>query len=94
MNRFRPNLVVAGCDAFDEDRWRQIRIGGMTFDVAKPCSRCVMPSIDQGTGQRDPQINRVLASYRRKDGQVYFGQNLLYAAGGTVTVGDSVEVLA
>ncbi len=94
MNRFRPNLVVSGCDAFDEDRWQQIRIGGLVFDVAKPCSRCVMPSIDQATGQRDPQINRVLASYRRLDGQVYFGQNLLYAGGGTVTVGDSVEVLA
>ena len=94
MNRFRPNLVVTGCEAFDEDRWQRLRIGSLEFDVAKPCSRCVMPSIDQATGQRDPQINRVLARYRRREGQVYFGQNLLYPEAGTVSVGDSVEVLA
>jgi uncharacterized protein YcbX len=94
MNRFRPNLVVSGCAAFDEDRWQRIRIGSLVFDVAKPCSRCVMPSIDQATGQRDPQINRVLASYRRRDGQVYFGQNLLYPEPGALSLGDTVEVLA
>ena len=94
MNRFRPNLVISGCLAFEEDRWQRIRIGSLEFDIAKPCSRCVMPSIDQATAQRDPQINRVLASYRRRDGQVYFGQNLLYPEPGTLSVGDSVKVLA
>ena len=94
MNRFRPNLVISGCLAFEEDRWQRIRIGAVELQVAKPCSRCVMPSIDQATAQRDPQINRVLASYRRRDGQVYFGQNLLYPEPGTLSVGDSVKVLA
>jgi uncharacterized protein YcbX len=94
MNRFRPNLVVTGCEAFAEDRWQRIRIGEIEFDVAKPCARCVMPSIDQATAQRDPQINRVLASYRRRDGQVYFGQNLLYPDFGELAVGDTVDVLA
>jgi uncharacterized protein YcbX len=94
MNRFRPNLVVAGCDAFAEDGWRRIRIGALEFDVAKPCSRCVIPSIDQSSAQRDPQINRVLASYRRVNGQVMFGQNLLYQQAGDLAVGDTVEVLA
>jgi len=94
MNRFRPNLVVAGCDAFSEDGWQRIRIGAVAFDVAKPCSRCVIPSIDQVSAQRDPQINRVLASYRRVNGQVMFGQNLLYRQAGELVVGDTVEVLA
>lgn len=93
MNRFRPNLVVAGCAAFAEDSWRRIRIGAMAFDVAKPCARCVMPSIVQETGQRDPIINRVLASYRRINGQVYFGQNLLYRGTGSLATGDELEVL-
>ena len=93
MNRFRPNLVVSGCDRFAEDGWRRIRIGDVGFDVAKPCSRCVIPSIDQATAQRDGQINRVLASYRRVNGQVMFGQNLLYQCAGTLSLGDSVEVL-
>ncbi len=93
MNRFRPNLVVSGCEPFAEDGWRRIRIGGLEFKVAKPCSRCVVPSIDQATAGRDSSINRVLASYRRREGQIYFGQNLLYSEFGTLRVGDAVEVL-
>ena len=93
MNRFRPNLVVSDCDRFAEDGWRRIRIGDVAFDVAKPCSRCVIPSIDQATAQRDGQINRVLASFRRVNCQVIFGQNLLYQRAGTLSLGDSVEVL-
>jgi MOSC domain-containing protein len=94
MNRFRPNLVVDGCEAFAEDSWRQIRIGELTFDVANACARCVMPSIVQESAERDPHINRVLAKYRRRDGQIYFGQNLLYQAFGTLAVGDEVEILS
>lgn len=94
MNRFRPNLVVSGCEAFAEDGWRRIRIGQMELDVAKPCSRCVMPSIVQETGERDPHINRALAAFRRVNGQILFGQNLLYRGSGQLAVGDKVEVLA
>lgn len=94
MNRFRPNLVVSGCDPFAEDDWQRIRIGALEFDVAKACSRCVMPSIIQETAERDPQINRVLAGFRRFQGQILFGQNLLYQREGEISVGDSVEVLA
>jgi uncharacterized protein YcbX len=93
MNRFRPNLVVSGCEPFAEDDWRRIRIGSLEFEVAKPCSRCVMPSIVQETGDRDPHINRTLASFRRREGQIYFGQNLLYRKMGQLAVGDTVEVL-
>lgn len=93
MNRFRPNLVVSGCAPFAEDSWRRIRIGDVEFDVAKSCARCVIPSIDQATARRDGQINRVLAGFRRVNGQVMFGQNLLYQRAGTLSLGDSVEVL-
>ena len=94
MNRFRPNLVVQGCAAYAEDHWRRIRIGDIEFTLAKPCSRCVVPSIDQATAQKDSEILRVLASYRRgEDRQVYFGQNLLYLATGQLAVGARVEVL-
>ena len=93
-NRFRPNLIVAGSEPFAEDGWRRIRIGDMEFDVAKPCSRCVIPSIIQETAERDPRINRVLAGFRRRNGQIFFGQNLLYQREGELNVGDPVEVLA
>lgn len=93
MNRFRPNLVVTGCEPFAEDGWRRIRIGTMTFDVAKPCARCVVPSIVQETAGRDPHINRTLAGFRRRDGQIFFGQNLLYQNPGSLAVGNPVQVL-
>lgn len=93
MNRFRPNFVVSGCEPFAEDSWRRIRIGTLEFDVAKPCSRCAIPSIDQASGERDPHINRALAAFRRFDREILFGQNLLYRGTGSVQVGDLVSVL-
>jgi len=93
MNRFRPNLVVSGCEPFAEDSWNRIRIGEVEFDLVKPCDRCVMPSIDQATAQKDQNINRVLANYRRRDGKIYFGQNLLYRGTGIIRLSSPVEVI-
>lgn len=94
MKRFRPNLVVSGCAAFDEDNWRGIRIGDVTFDVVKPCSRCMIPSIDPDTGERSgAEPTRTLLTYRKKGNKVYFGQNVLARAQGAIAVGMPVEVL-
>jgi uncharacterized protein YcbX len=93
MNRFRPNLVVDGCAPFAEDSWKRIRVGQMEFEVAKPCDRCVIPSIDQATGEKDKNINRMLASFRRRDGKIYFGQNLLYRGTGILHLSSPVEVI-
>ncbi|MEQ8265125.1 MOSC N-terminal beta barrel domain-containing protein [Pseudohaliea sp.] len=94
MDRFRPNLVIDGAAPHAEDGWRRLRIGAVTVDLVKPCSRCAIPSIDQATAARDPHINRVLAGYRRRDGAVLFGQNGLHDGPGTLAVGDPVTVLA
>lgn len=93
MLRFRPNLVVSGCEAHAEDSWRRIRIGDITFRVAKPCSRCVIPTVDIDTGERGQEPMRTLLGYRRRDNKVYFGQNLLHDAVGHLRVGMPVEVL-
>jgi len=93
MLRFRPNLVVTGCAAFAEDGWRRIRIGGLSFRVAKPCSRCVIPTIDLETAEKGREPMRTLLSYRRRDNKVYFGQNLIHDGLGTLRVGMPVEVL-
>ncbi len=93
MNRFRPNLVVQGCDAFAEDGWSRIRVGTTTFRVAKPCARCTITTVDQSTGQRGVEPLQTLATFRRWDGKIWFGQNLIQENLGTVSVGNTVEIL-
>ena len=93
MNRFRPNLVVKGCDRFAEDGWQQLKIGTITFHVAKPCDRCAVTTTDQATGARGVEPLRTLATYRRAGTQVYFGQNIVHRSVGNIAVGESVEVV-
>ena len=92
MNRFRPNLVVSGCEAFAEDSWSQIHIGSIPFHVVKPCSRCVITTVDQAQGIRGKEPLQMLAQYRYWDGNIWFGQNLTHAALGTLQVGDLVKI--
>ena len=92
MNRFRPNFVVRGCDAYAEDEWGTIRIGGVPFRVAEACPRCAVTTVDQETGERGKEPLRTLATYRKSGGEVYFGRNLIHDALGTVRVGDAVEI--
>jgi len=93
MERFRPNLVVKGCAPYAEDQWRRIRIGDIGFRVAKPCSRCVIPSIDTRTAEKGLEPLRTLSQYRRRDNKVYFGQNLTHQGVGELRLGMTVELL-
>jgi len=92
MNRFRPNLVVSGCEAYAEDSWRQIRIGSIPFRVVKPCSRCTITTVDQSQGIRGKEPLATLAHYRLRNGQIFFGQNVIQEQLGTLRVGDEVEI--
>ncbi|MCU7806406.1 MAG: MOSC domain-containing protein [Candidatus Thiodiazotropha sp. (ex Semelilucina semeliformis)] len=93
MIRFRPNLVVAGCEPYEEDSWRLIRIGDLTFRVVKPCSRCKITTVDPRTGESGDEPLKTLAGYRRQGKQVFFGQNLLHDHTGELSVGMPLEVL-
>lgn len=94
MNRFRPNFVVSGSDAFAEDDWKKIRIGETVFRIVKPCERCVIPTIDQETAVTSKEPLRTLSQYRKFNGNVLFGQNLIAENyGGNISVGDDVEVI-
>lgn len=93
MTRFRPNLVISGCAAYEEDRWKKVRIGSIEFDIVKPCSRCVMTTIDAQTGRKGVEPLATLAKYRKNDFGVCFGQNLVHKGVGELRVGDSVEFI-
>ncbi len=93
MARFRATIVASGGSAWDEDNWREIRAGEMTFDAVKPCARCVVTTIDQASGQRHPgqEPLRTLASFRTVRGLgAIFGQNLVHRSPGQLAVGDPV----
>ncbi|MFF3768275.1 MOSC domain-containing protein [Streptomyces sp. NPDC001922] len=92
MNRFRPSVVVDGTAPWAEDGWSRVRIGEVTFRVAKPCGRCVMTTTDQRTGDRGKEPLRTLARHRRSGDQLVFGQNLVPEHTGTIRIGDPVEV--
>lgn len=98
MNRFRPNLVIAGSPAFAEDEWTRFRIGSIAFRAGGPCARCVVTTTDQSTGERGREPLLTLATYRRslsESTQINFGQNLVHETkSGTLRVGDSVTLLA
>ncbi len=92
MDRFRPNLVVAGTAPHAEDGWRRLRVGDVVFHVVKPCARCTVPAVDQATGIPGQEPLRTLATYRKVGSKVLFGQNLIHEAPGTVAVGQEVVV--
>jgi uncharacterized protein YcbX len=93
MNRFRPNVVVAGASPWTEDGWRRIRIGAVSFRVVKPCGRCVVTTIDQATAQGGRQPLHMLGRRRRFGQMLVFGQNLIPDAPGAIRVGDPVQIL-
>jgi len=83
MNRFRPNLVLAGLDPYDEDHLDTIEAGGVVLRIVKPCTRCVTTTTDQATAARGVEPLRTLGTYRRHAtlGGVTFGMNAIVVAG-------------
>jgi uncharacterized protein YcbX len=92
MNRFRPNVVVDAPEPHAEDRWRRAELGSVPFDAVKPCDRCSVPGVDPETGRPGKEPLRTLATYRREEGKVWFGMNLVHRDVGAIAVGDAVVV--
>lgn len=93
VQRFRPNLVVSGTEPHAEDSWRRIRVGPIEMRAVKPCSRCVIPTRSLDTGAIGKEPLATLATYRKLDGKVLFGMNVIPDSDGELCVGDAVEVL-
>ena len=90
MNRFRPNLVVEGEGAFEEDFVETMAIdgGAVVLRFAKPCDRCPITTLDHRTGERDPRWAGepldTLMTFRadpRVNGGLTFGMNATVVAG-------------
>jgi uncharacterized protein YcbX len=88
IERFRPNVVLAGIEAHDEDRVETLHIatgeGEVSLRPVKPCARCPIPDIDPATGLSSPEVGDTLRTYRadpRVDGAITFGMNAIVLQG-------------
>jgi len=90
MNRFRPNFIFTGGTAYEEDTWKNFRIGRNRFLGVKPCGRCIMTTINQQTAEQGKEPLATLSTYRKRDNKIYFGQNVLAIDHHEVTEGDEI----
>lgn len=89
MARFRPNIVLAGAAAFDEDRWQRLRVGSAILAPVHACGRCEVTTIDQEVGAVvDGEPLRTLSRLRMRDGEPVFGVRYAVAQPGDIRVGD------
>lgn len=94
MARFRPNLVIEGLPAYEEDYVKALRLGELELRPVKRCARCSVPGVDPASGEADQVVPDLLATYRATDDGVLFGVNAIVAAGAghVVRVGDAFDV--
>jgi len=92
MDRFRPNIVFTGGEAFQEDQMQHFRINNINFYGVKPCARCQVITIDQENGITGKEPLKTLSDYRKKNNKVYFGQNLVHRGEGNISVGDEISI--
>lgn len=90
MNRFRPNIVFTGGEPYEEDLWRQFRVGLNRFLGVKPCGRCVLTTVDQDTGVAGKEPLLTLSRYRRINDRICFGQNVIPVDYHEVHEGDEI----
>jgi uncharacterized protein YcbX len=99
MERFRPNIVLETEEPWAEDGWSSLDIAGVTFDLVKPCARCIMTTQDQGTGSREvaspmPAMGRIRMSADRRVPGPLFGWNAVPRNTGSIKIDDEATVTA
>ena len=99
MARFRPNIILTGAQPFEEDIIHEIKIGDATLEFVKPCTRCMITTIDQRNGiSLSDEPLRTLGKVRQGNGGglngVFFGQNAIPRKLGIIKVGDEIEILS
>lgn len=92
MNRFRPNFVFTGGKPHEEDQWRDFTIGSNRFIGVKPCARCAVPTINQDTAEKGIEPTKTLATYRRSENKILFGQNVLATDHQEIKEGDLITI--
>ena len=94
--RFRPNFLLEGCQAHEEDSWLggEIQVGDeLRLQPIMPDPRCSIVTQNPSTGERDVDTLRLIMGYRPSPRNAYFGVYAIVENPGTVSVGDEVRVI-
>ena len=94
MNRFRPSIVVKGCEPYAEDTWNRIQLGDVKLAIVKPCARCEVTTIDKETLERRKEPLKTLGKYRKHALGAIFGQNVIPLSEGRLQLGMDVKILS
>ena len=96
MARFRPNVVIDTDQPWAEDAWQSLQIGAVILDLVKPCTRCIVTTLDPQTGERRAEpvlkvLNTLRMSQDPRNKGVLFGVNAVVRQGGSIAVGAQVQ---
>lgn len=91
--RFRPNFIFSGDLPHAEDNWKNFTIGAVSFEGVKPCSRCVVITLNPDNGEKGVEPLKTLAKFRTQNGKVHFGENVIPRSTGEVKIGDRIEII-
>jgi uncharacterized protein YcbX len=93
VERFRPNIVIEGSEAFAEQEWRSLLLEQGQLDLVKRCERCVIPTRNMETLEREADVLDILKQYYRIDGRIIFGQNAIEKGVNKICLSDQVKVI-
>ena len=90
VDRFRPNVVITGCEAHEEGSFSVFKVGDSLLKRVKPCARCVVTTINPLTGEAGKEPLYTLATYRMEGNKIMFGENVLCLQEGEISIGDEL----
>lgn len=95
MARFRPNIVIDGEIAFEEEQWEQIQIGEVLFTKSELCTRCVLITRDLNTLELDPNaepFRTLKQKHSNEKGKPVFGIHLVPQNSDIIRLGDIITI--
>jgi len=102
IRNFRPVIYISETLPFEEDLWLEVRIGDAELVCYRPCTRCILTTVDpdEGTLDKGMQPLKKLREYRLAPGSLrkefnlspVFGVYLALRRPGRIRVGDTVFV--
>ncbi len=90
--RFRPNIVIRGGGAFEEDDLGEFKLGSTKLVGVKKCARCQVVNIDYKTSLSGAEPLKSLSGFRKLGNKVLVGMNIIVQGSGKIVLNDIIEI--